>query len=98
MALLLVGASDLPTKESLPERSFYTLSPGKVVEKDELGAHEPRMKVVQLRESCGSIKADPAAIGPEATAHNASACRTSARWALRLARACRGDRRAQRAL
>jgi hypothetical protein len=33
---------------------------------------------VQQRTRCGSMTADPAAIGPEATPEGASACRTDA--------------------
>src|SRR5438132_3345225 len=41
--------------------------------------HGPRVTVVQVPIGCGSIKADLAATGPQATPENASACRSSAR-------------------
>jgi hypothetical protein len=53
------------------------------------------MTAVPMWTRCGSMRADPAAVGLEAAGEGASACRSDARWAHRLARACRGDRRAQ---
>src|SRR5262249_15265972 len=54
----------------------------------------PRVAAIQLRTKGDSAKAALAALGPEATPQNASACRSSARWVLRLACACRSDRSA----
>jgi hypothetical protein len=55
-------------------------------------AHGPRVTAVQIRVRCGSIKADLATTGPQATPETALACRTDPRYRHWLARGCRWER------
>src|SRR5947208_347309 len=58
----------------------------------EVRVHGPRVTAVQVRTRRGSVKADLAAIGPQAILENTSACRTrSAQDLCGLLRVSRGE-------
>ena len=76
----------IPTKsrfrliiEAFEQNLFVLILSNEILLEYEVRVHGPRMTVVQMRARHGSIKADLAALRPEATPEGASVCRTEAR-------------------
>ena len=76
----------IPTKsrfrliiEAFEQNLFVLILSNEILLEYEVRVHGPRITVVQMRARHGSIKADLAALRPEATPEGASVCRTDAR-------------------